>query len=292
MAELVEVGEADFVGKGVFVLLGEVPEVAEEEENSGGDVVVVAAILTVGTADEKAEDVGLKLFAEDRERGVLRVGDGEFFGEGVQGFRQLGAHRGDDAGGEVGEGSGRHNNASAMKPGKGGNVITGVGCDFRDAAKCAMKSIMKTQKLRRLFLCAGLALLGAVLVSAQPNGGGQGQGAGQGQGQGPGKGPSGKQGEGQGANPGERLQQLVQHLELTPAQVEQLRPIMVANMQEMRSLRQDGALQGKALREKAQALREENRLAVRAILTPEQQAKFDAMPQRGPGGPQATKQVN
>ena len=67
---------------------------------------------------------------------------------------------------------------------------------------------------------------------------------------------------------------------------------MATNMQEMRSLRQDGALQGKALREKAQALREENRLAVRAILTREQQAKFDAMPQSVPGGPPAAKQVN
>jgi Spy/CpxP family protein refolding chaperone len=152
--------------------------------------------------------------------------------------------------------------------------------------------VMNTQKLRRLFLCAGLALLGAAMVSAQPNGGGQGQGAGQGQGQGPGKGPGGKQGDGQGANPGEWLQQMVQHLELTPAQIEQMRPIMAANMQEMRTLRQDGALQGKALREKAQALREENRLAVRAILTPEQQAKFDAMPRRGAGGPQDRKQID
>ena len=251
----------------------------------GGHVVIVATILAVGTADKEAEDIGFKFLPKDFGHGVLRVRDGEFLGEGVQGFRQLSAHDGDDVGGEVGEGGGRHDSASAMKPAAVGNVITWVGRDSRDAAKCLTKSIMKTQKLRCLFLGVGLALLGAAMVAAQPTGGGQGQGHGK-------EGKQEKQQKSEATNPRERLQQLVQHLELTPAQVEQLRPIMATNMQEMRSLRQDGALQGKALREKAQALREENRLAVRAILTREQQAKFDAMPQSVPGGPPAAKQVN
>lgn len=140
-------------------------------------------------------------------------------------------------------------------------------------------SVMNTQKLRRLLVCVGLALLGAAMVSAQPSG--EGKGLGQGFGR-----------EGKEGGPGDRMRQLAQHLELTPAQVEQMRPIMRANMEAMRALREDAALEGKARREKGQALRDENRAAIRAILTPEQQAKFDALPQRGPGGPQDKKQVN
>ncbi len=83
---------------------------------------------------------------------------------------------------------------------------------------------------------------------------------------------------------GDRLKMLTEYLELTPAQVEKLKPIMKAEMESLKALRDDSTLDGKAKREKMRDIRETNRNAMEAVLTPAQKEKLASMP-RGPGGP-------
>ncbi len=64
-----------------------------------------------------------------------------------------------------------------------------------------------------------------------------------------------------------RLKMLARHLELSPAQIEELRPIVHRNMSELGELRQD------AFRETRRVL-ERLEKEISAVLTPEQQARF------------------
>lgn len=64
-----------------------------------------------------------------------------------------------------------------------------------------------------------------------------------------------------------RLKMLARHLELTPAQVEQLRPIVRRSMADLAVVRQDGMRDTRRV-----LMRMEQDIA--AVLTPEQQEKF------------------
>ena len=75
----------------------------------------------------------------------------------------------------------------------------------------------------------------------------------------------------------DRLANLTEQLSLTPAQVEQIKPILNSERDAMRALNQDTSLDREAKRPKMREIREAHDAKIRALLTPEQQAKMDAM---------------
>lgn len=90
---------------------------------------------------------------------------------------------------------------------------------------------------------------------------------------------------GQGRGGDRMIQQLRERLKLTDEQFEKLKPILQAQAEEMRALRQEA--QGgdrSGLREKAQAIRAKYKGQIEAILTEEQKELFAQMQQRGPRG--------
>ena len=97
--------------------------------------------------------------------------------------------------------------------------------------------------------------------------------------------PAKKQGGGPGAD---RLHQLKEHLGLTEAQVGQIKAIMEDQKAALGALREK-KLEEKEARAEMKKIREAAQAKIRAVLTPEQQAKFDALPKpehKGPpGGP-------
>lgn len=81
------------------------------------------------------------------------------------------------------------------------------------------------------------------------------------------------------------IQQLRERLQLTDEQVEKLKPILQAQAEEMRALRQEAqGADRSGLREKAQAIRAKYKGQIEAILTEEQKELFAQMQQRGPRG--------
>lgn len=92
-----------------------------------------------------------------------------------------------------------------------------------------------------------------------------------------------------GPSPKERLQQMAQELNLTAEQKDKVGDLLKQQMEQGRALREDTSLSREQKRERMEAIRKASRAQVRALLTPEQQAKFDALPQRGPGGPRGER---
>ena len=83
----------------------------------------------------------------------------------------------------------------------------------------------------------------------------------------------------------ERLQAMTERLGLTAGQQEKVGAIMKEQAEQGRALRDDKALTQEQRHEQMRAAGKATHEKIRALLTPEQQAKYDAMPQRGPGGP-------
>ncbi len=88
----------------------------------------------------------------------------------------------------------------------------------------------------------------------------------------PGKGGKGEKGE-----KGDRLAMLTEQLSLTPAQVEKVKPILDNEREALRALMQDTSTDREAKRPKMREIREAHNAQIRALLTPDQQAKLDAM---------------
>ena len=119
------------------------------------------------------------------------------------------------------------------------------------------------------------------------------------QGERPAAGQRGPQGErpaagqrgqaGEMATPAQRLQMMQQHLDLTPEQSTQIREILRREMTELQALRQAGRGEAQERRGEVQAIRQKIQTEVRAVLTPEQQAKLDARRAEGPRPPRAPK---
>ena len=88
---------------------------------------------------------------------------------------------------------------------------------------------------------------------------------------------------------GDRLKMMGEHLGLTEEQKGKLAPILKSEAQELRTLREDTALDRDAKRSKMMEIRKKYEAQIRAVLTTEQQAKFDEMQkrmrERRPGGP-------
>lgn len=91
----------------------------------------------------------------------------------------------------------------------------------------------------------------------------------------PGKG--GKGGKGERGERGDRLAMLKQELALTPDQIEKVKPILDHEREAVRTLMEDTSTDRDAKRPKMREIRESHNAQIRAILTPDQQAKFDAM---------------
>lgn len=88
-----------------------------------------------------------------------------------------------------------------------------------------------------------------------------------------------KKGKGGGMNPDAMVERLDQAVTLTADQKTKIKDIYAKNMEKMRDA------QGQDRRAVMQAQRDE----IRAVLTPEQQKKFDDMPQRGGKGGKGKK---
>jgi len=96
--------------------------------------------------------------------------------------------------------------------------------------------------------------------------------------------PARERGPGGPGSPKERLQQMAEHLGLSAEQKEKVGAILKEQMELGRAIRGDESLTQDQRREKMLAQGKATREKIRAVLTPEQQAKFEAMPQRSPGG--------
>jgi len=83
----------------------------------------------------------------------------------------------------------------------------------------------------------------------------------------------------------ERMARLTQVLNLTPAQQQKIRPVLEQAQQQMQALAADNATPMADRQVKAQAIRENVRNQIDAVLTPEQKQHAEAMSQHGPGGP-------
>ena len=87
---------------------------------------------------------------------------------------------------------------------------------------------------------------------------------------------------------GDRLKQLAEKLQLTDAQKAQIKPILETAAQQGMALRDDESLSKEDKRAKMAAIRKTSHDQIRALLTPDQQKTFDAMPppgERGHRGP-------
>ena len=102
-----------------------------------------------------------------------------------------------------------------------------------------------------------------------------------------GKGPGGPGGR---MNPEERIKMLTEALGLSEAQLAKLTPLIKAEMQDMRALRDAKDLTPEQRKEKGKAIREASKLKIRAELTPEQVTKLEAWEKNHPaGGPRGER---
>lgn len=83
--------------------------------------------------------------------------------------------------------------------------------------------------------------------------------------------------------PRERLQRMSEALNLTQEQKDRVAAIFKENAPQIQAIMSDEARARDERRAKMQELRKDMRARIRAVLTPEQQTKFDTMPRPGWG---------
>jgi Spy/CpxP family protein refolding chaperone len=130
---------------------------------------------------------------------------------------------------------------------------------------------MKSKLSSVLFstLLAASALL-AVQVRAEPGAGGPPPGEGAG-------GEHKKGGEkGKMPSPADRIAKMKENLGLSDDQATKIKAILESEAKEGQELRKDDSIPMEQKKEKMKAIREKNKAAIDAILTPEQRAKADA----------------
>ena|SRR5450755_2783645 len=101
--------------------------------------------------------------------------------------------------------------------------------------------------------------------------------------------PAGEHGPGMKGRPN-----IAKQLDLTDAQKPKVEAIMKGAMEKNRAVHEDASLTPEEKKAKAKAIREESATQMKAVLTPEQFAKWQEMSKRGPrmhppGGPDAPK---
>lgn len=148
-----------------------------------------------------------------------------------------------------------------------------------------MKSLLKMKLFRvvAVMVCgAGLATSAALAQQDAPPPPPDGQ-----QQQGP---PAGGR---HGWDPDHRAEMMQKRLGLSDDQTAQVKAILVDSQIKMEALRSNTSLAPQDRRAQAEAMRQDQQAKVRAVLTPDQQAKFDQMQamhherQGGPGGDNA-----
>jgi Spy/CpxP family protein refolding chaperone len=95
-------------------------------------------------------------------------------------------------------------------------------------------------------------------------------------------GPDAGRHQGMRRDPMERLHRLAEALNLTQAQKDQIKAIITGNEPQRQAIMEDTALSPDQKRAKMRELMQATEPKIRALLTPEQQVKFDALP-KGPG---------
>ena len=88
----------------------------------------------------------------------------------------------------------------------------------------------------------------------------------------------------------QRMARLTQVLNLTPEQQQKIRPVLEDAQAKMQALAADNATPMADRQVKAQAIRENVRTQIDAVLTPEQKQHAEAMSQQRPGTPPAQPQ--
>lgn len=87
----------------------------------------------------------------------------------------------------------------------------------------------------------------------------------------------------------ERVKSIDEAVKLTDDQKSKIADLLKKQQESAQALRKDESLSKEDRRAKTGALMKDTQTAIRALLTPEQQAKFDAMPHPGHGGKKAAK---
>ncbi len=83
-----------------------------------------------------------------------------------------------------------------------------------------------------------------------------------------------------GMNPERRVEMMQRRLDLSADQTAQVRQILADSMAKMEAMRSNTALAPQDRHAQMMALRQSVQARIRAVLTPDQQAKFDAMQAR------------
>ena len=93
-----------------------------------------------------------------------------------------------------------------------------------------------------------------------------------------------REGKAGGGNPADRIKQLTEQLSLTDAQQTKVKAILTEQGAARKALAGDTALSDQDRRAKGMELMRSTNAKIRAVLTPEQQTKFDKLSAGGPGG--------
>ena len=86
-------------------------------------------------------------------------------------------------------------------------------------------------------------------------------------------------------NPDSQLQKLTSELNLTTDQQTQVKALLVTNQQKLQTVAQDETLSVADRRTQAKTIAESTHTSIKALLTAEQQKKFDAMEEGARKGP-------
>jgi Spy/CpxP family protein refolding chaperone len=92
--------------------------------------------------------------------------------------------------------------------------------------------------------------------------------------------PPGGAGQRQPMDPDRMVMQLSKQLKLSDDQANQIRPIVTEQMNQMAAIRGDSSLAPRDRMAKMMSLRTDTATKIKAILNPDQQAKYDAMQQQ------------
>jgi Spy/CpxP family protein refolding chaperone len=85
-------------------------------------------------------------------------------------------------------------------------------------------------------------------------------------------------------NPDKQLEHMTKTLNLTADQQTQIKPILTERQQKMQALWQDQSLSREDRHSKAEAIHQDTRSRIEAVLNDQQKQQFEAMQQRGPRG--------
>jgi hypothetical protein len=85
-------------------------------------------------------------------------------------------------------------------------------------------------------------------------------------------------------NPDNQLEHMTKTLNLTADQQTQIKPILTERQQKMQALWQDQSLSREDRHSKAEAIHQDTRSRIEAVLNDQQKQQFEAMQQRGPRG--------